>query len=49
MPICSLILIDGYEVGAVIFALLFTVFFALLLNPPTKWLKPKPKDSPDRK
>jgi hypothetical protein len=38
--------IDGIEVAAIVGGLLFTVFFALVLNPPTKWLKPRPKDPP---
>ncbi len=38
MPFAFL-LIDGYEVVGVSLVVAFTIFFALALNPPTKWVK----------
>ncbi len=35
----SFFLIDSYDVGAFLVMVLFVLFFALLLNPPTKWVK----------
>ena len=35
----SFFLFDAYEAGAFLVMALFVVFFALLLNPPTKWVK----------
>ena len=36
--LCFLTL-DVYDLGAVVVMAMFVVFFALLLNPPTAWVK----------
>ena len=35
----SYFVLDAYDVVAVVVMALFVVFFALLLNPPTRWVK----------